>query len=219
MATLESEAPLANYNSIPPPGSIEHLEFLANLQISPIATLQELQGFLLQYRVTESLVQALANNRTSPPSNQTQNFSMDSRATRGTDPKTPVIRGVVYASQSYPETQTLAVHGRPNPLSVRKYEDYTYDLCLPLNSQRDLDLTGYPEAVISRGPLVDTTHKNKLQLLGQIQNSARLTYRPWTDKGRYEENDVSVFILALQEAASDLAAYACAAQNGQTPIQ
>jgi hypothetical protein len=198
---------------MPPPGTIEHLEFLYNLETAPVTTLQELRVFLLEYKVTESLLRAIMSNRTSPPSDKTENFSMDSRVMLGADPKTPILRGVVYASSSYPECQTLAIHGRPYPQSVRKYEDYTYDLSLPLNDQRELDLKGFPEAVISRGLLIQVTQKNKLQLLGQIENSDRLTYRPWTNEERYGENDASVFMLALQDAVSDLAAYTRATQN------
>jgi hypothetical protein len=195
---------------VPQPGTLEHLDYICRLEFPQNLSFNELQTLLLQHQITESLIKVITKNRTSPPSTETKNFSMDSRFGPGKK-QTPIIRGVLYGISREFERPTLAIHGQPWPRDKQGFE-YTYDLTIPLTSSQELDLNGSLEAVISRGWIDSPTGRNrKYALLEQVKKRDTLIYRPWTKghwtKGRYQENDSEVFTFALQECARDISTY------------
>ena len=169
------------------PGSIEDLQRIADLELPQIVTLEELQAFLLEQSIVESLLAVVTLNRTSPPSDKTKNFSADTRFME--DYNGRFMRGVVFDRPNEPEARMLAIHGQPWSKDSRGFY-YTYDLSIPLNGRGSLDLDRPPEATLA------CKHSE--------QRDEVMTYRPFAYQ-EYGEGDPSVLLFALQEAARDWA--------------
>lgn len=190
MAIAEAE-PFTAEHSMPPPGTLEHLDYISRLEIPQISTLQELQGFLLTHRIAESFAGAMIDSQSALGNSHISQISMDSRSVFGNSPSSPLIRGAIHTISHNPQTRLLTLHGRPNPKNSEGY-DYTYDLSLPLDARYNLDLNRPPEANFARG-----NASTKLW--------DRLTYRPYAYE-EYEENDPTILLYAIAEAARDMSA-------------
>lgn len=193
MAVIEKIPEFETQNILPMPGSIPHLEYLAELEPPEITTLQDLQGFLLDNYVVESFVRLIRRHRTFFPMPIEGHVALDSRLIPGRTPPKQIFRGAMHIDSTHGQNTMLMLHGRPNPLDTIAYEDYTYDLLIPLTPSFELDPARPLEATYSRGSAKD------------IKSMDRWVYRSHAFP-EYDEHDPDVFLCATQETAHDMAA-------------
>jgi hypothetical protein len=205
------------------PGTIRHLDYLAGLDIAQPRTLQELQGFLLDNFVAESFSRIIRRHRTLSPLPLEGDVVLDSRLINSSISQVPIFRGTLSLGSQQRNNNHLHIHGRPNPQEPttygRKYYgrprpdepvlfDYTYDLSIPLTSLSEnltIDVDRPLDAFFTRGNFSD------------IKTVDRWIYRSHADEYYKDEHDPTVFVCAVQEAATELAAL-LRRQNGEIRV-
>ena len=192
MAVIETLYPAEELHEVPMPGSIPHLEYMAQLETADIRTLQDLQGFLFDNLVCESFTRLIIKHRTFFPLPAKGHMTLDSRLIPGRPSPEPVFRAAIHLDETHCKNTLLTIHGRPNPSESRGYDDYTYDIAIPLTNKLELNFSRPLEANYARGNVYDLERWDSWSY-----NSMAFA--------EYGQDDPAPFICAIQEAAHDLA--------------
>ena len=190
--SITESAPMVETQDPLMPGTISHLDYLAKLEVIPPQTLQEVQGFLVANSVAESFSKLINEHRTHSPLSHWGGAVLDSRLIGSQADHQSTFRGSLSLSENNPQLNRVRIDGRPKPNETVLY-NYTYDLSIPLLPDLTLDLRRPVEAFYARGSYSD------------MKTFDRWIYLSQASQG-YDENDPTVFMCAVQEAAGELAA-------------
>jgi hypothetical protein len=195
LAELERNSAESNY----PPGSLEHLDFISNLEISEIQTLQELQGFLLENSVAESLATFISYNSTSRLEELGMGEVMfDSRHLGNYDSGDPVFWARLTLCEDGFKPSSIAMASRMEADDSSAHE---YNLLMPVDRGLALDVNAPLETYSVWSKVAQDSFGRKTK-----RTVASQTYRTnIAQDAEYDhERNPQVFIGNLQQGLQEL---------------
>jgi hypothetical protein len=176
---------------MPVPGTLDHFEWLAALEVPEGSYLYEAESFLDYTQAAISFSRFIRANRTPWPARRKYMADLNTTLLDLEPGSHGIFRASVETNPNLPEHGALIIHGQPHP-NEEPDKNYIYDVFIPIKARH------YYDPSHDRSRAVQAAYH--WQSYENIRDKHSLVYNELSQR----KNDPLILISALKEAAYDL---------------